>query len=294
MTANRNPLTRILMERFARVLLLAMLAAGISAAPAFAQEGEDQAYKQAYNEAVEAAKAKNYQVAYEKYTEAAELAQTAGDQDVVKMSNKVLAQLDRLYGNQALKNENAEEALQHFEKGIGHMADWAPNYYGKALALKKLDRVDESMETFAQTIEVAEKASDSQVAREAESRIREQYLFMASQSLAGSGGNATRTDAQNALAHLEQMQQYNLEPDADTYYYMAEANKVLGNYDEAVTLADQALEMHRGSRSDKAKIYFTKGEALMSKGDNTAAKDAFQNAAFGSYKASAEHYLETL
>ncbi len=58
--------------------------------------------------------------------------------------------------------------------------------------------------------------------------------------------------------------------------------------------ADQALELHRGSRSDKAKIYFVKGESLVGLGDSDGAKEAFQNAAVGTYRASAQHYLETL
>ena len=52
--------------------------------------------------------------------------------------------------------------------------------------------------------------------------------------------------------------------------------------------------MHRGTASDKAKIWFTKGEALVALGNVDAAKEAFQNAAVGAYRQSAEHYLETL
>jgi len=55
-----------------------------------------------------------------------------------------------------------------------------------------------------------------------------------------------------------------------------------------------ALEMHRGSKTDKAKIFFVKGEALMNVGDMTGAKAAFTNAAYGTYAASAKHYLDTL
>ncbi|NIP53397.1 hypothetical protein GWN42_17115, partial [candidate division KSB1 bacterium] len=82
--------------------------------------------------------------------------------------------------------------------------------------------------------------------------------------------------------------------DSDVYYYLAEIHKVKGEFQQAISMADQALEIHRGSRTDKAKIYYVKGEALMSMGDNSGAKSAFQNAAYGSYKQSAEHYIETL
>jgi hypothetical protein len=52
--------------------------------------------------------------------------------------------------------------------------------------------------------------------------------------------------------------------------------------------------MHRGSLTDKAKIYYCLGEAQMSLGNNNEAKSAFRNAAYGPYKNSAEHFIETL
>jgi len=90
------------------------------------------------------------------------------------------------------------------------------------------------------------------------------------------------------------MMGYGIEADADTYYYQAEAAKIIGDYAQAVTLADQAIEIHRGSLTDKAKLYFVKGESLMYSGDVDGAKEAFAGATYGQYKASAEHWIETL
>jgi len=274
-----------------RFILLAFLVAVIGSTSAFAQD--DQEYKIVYNAALEAAKAKNYTEAYTQFARAVDLAQKAGDTDIVKSSNKVLAQLDYRNGKKAADADNYDDALTHFNKGIAHLATYPNNYLGKGLALKKLDRTDEAMATFMETIEVSKKASDSKMARAAESAIRDHYIYMASSTLSKSGQRATPAQATEAVGYLDAMKQY-VEADSDTYFYMAVAQEAKGEFAQAIESAEKALEMHRGSRTDKAKIFFVKGEALMRSGDIAGAKTAFREAAFGTYKAPAEHYIETL
>ena len=269
------------------VLLLTAFVALFYVAPAFAQE-----YKEAYNTAREAAQARDYDTAYEGFTRAAQLAVEAGDQDVADRSKKILAQLDFRNGKTLSDAENFEAAIEHFDKGIAHYPSYINNYQGRALALRKLNLDDESIAAFLKVIEVGESNSDHNAISTAQESIRNFYHFKASASLA-QRQTPTRADAEEAMQHLAKLQEY-LEPDADTYFYLATAHSVLGDFDIAVTLADQALGIHRGSRNDKAKIFFVKGEALMYMGRTADAKEAFQNAAFGTYKASAEHYLETL
>lgn len=272
----------------ARLLLLAFLVAALGSSAAYAQD-----YKEAYNNGLEAAKAKNYDEAYAQFSKALEGAAQAGDSDVEKMAGKVLAQLDYRNGLKATKAENYEEALTHFDRGIAHYPTNAKNYLGKALALKKLDRLDEAMALFLQAKEVAEANGDRKTARAAEKAIRDHYVYLASSTLSKMGDRTSRAEGEQALAYLQEMAKY-VEPDADAYYYMAEAYKAMGEYDQAVAMADKALELHRGSRTDKAKIYFVKGEALMAMQDYEGAKAAFRKAAYGSYKAPAQHYIETL
>jgi len=279
-----KPVTRL------AVLLMALIVC--TAATAFGQD--DQEYKRVYNAAIEAAKAKNYTEAYRLYTQAATLAEQAGDQDVVTSSNRVLAQLEFALSQRSLKQENYEQALKQAEQGIARNPEYAGNYYSKGLALKNLDRIDEAMDALAKAIEVAEASSDRRIASLAENAIREQFTFLASSALTRNGENIRRSDAEEALAHLAKLEQYNIEPDADVYYYMAEAYAALGNYEQAVAMADQALEIHRGSRTDKAKIYLIKGEALMNQGDATSARAALENALFGQYRQRAQYLLDEL
>ena len=286
----QNPM-RTIATHLARALVLALLF--VAATPAFAQDGgDDQAYKVAYNEALEAAKANNLDEAYTKFGEAAELAGQAGEDAIAQRASQVRAQIDYNRGALAAKNENYDQALTYFNQGIENDPQYAKNYLGKASALRKQENINEAMAAYQQAIEVGEQ-SDPQIAQAAQNSIRGYYTHLASQALSRGGENVRSADAEEALGYLDEMEQY-VEADADTYFYRATAANALGNYEQAIQYADQAISMHNGSRSDAAKLYFAKGEALMYMGNIAEAKAAFQNATYGSYKASAEHYLETL
>ena len=269
------------------VLLVAGLI-GLGATTATAQE-----YKETYNEAREAALAKNYKVALEKYLQAADGAKAEGDGEVERGSRKVASQLAYILGRAELQKDQFDAAIRYFDQGIKQYPSNAQNYLARGSALKQAGRTDEAIEAFAQTMEVATAGSDTKTARQAEEAIRGHFVFLASTALSRNGARTSKADADEAMGYIEKMLQY-VEADADTYYYTAESQKVRGEYENSVASADQALEVHRGSRTDKAKIYFVKGESLMNLGQMEGAKEAFRNAAYGNYRASAEHYLETL
>lgn len=277
------------MSKLTTIIRMAVIAAFmIAATPSFGQT-----YKETFNTGMEAAKAKNFTVAIEKFTEAADGAKTEGDAAVERQARGLIARIEYNLGRALHQQEKFAEAKTHFTNGIEQDPTFAKNYLARAAAMKKTADWDQAVLAYQQAMQVADKNADSQTARAAETAIRDQYIYLASSALSRSGNRATRADATEALEHLDMLQMY-VEADADTYYYLAEANKVLGDYEKAIALADQGLEIHRGSRTDKAKIYFVKGEALMNSGQTAAAKEAFQNALFGSYRASAEHYIETL
>lgn len=269
------------------VLLLTFLVGGFVTSTAFAQE-----HKEAYNEAIELAKAKDYAKAYTAFTRAASLADQANDKDVADRARKVAAQIDYNTGKQLVSAEKFADGLKRFEQGIKLYPSYSNNYVGKALALKKLERNDEAIAAYQELIAFGERNNDTEAVREGQQAIRDHYVFLASSAL-GRRAEPSASDAREALTHLEKVQEI-VEADADIIFYQAAARHALGEYGLAIELADKALEMHRGSKSDAAKIHFVKGEALMYNGDTAAAKEAFRNATFGSYKSLAEHYLETL
>lgn len=268
---------------FIMVLIVSMGSTNVSA----------QEYKEAFNAGREAAQAKDYTTAIAKFAEAVEGAIAENDDSVERSARNIISKIEYSLGLKALKKNEFDAALTHFENGIASYPTNAKNYLARASTLKKMNLIDDSIAGFAQTIEIATATQDTKTARQAKDAIRGHYIFLASSALSRNGARANSGDADEALDHIQSMLQY-IDADSDALYYTAESQKIKGEFDAAIMSADAALEMHRGSRTDKAKIYFVKGEALMSSGDLGAAKSAFTNAAYGSYRASAEHFIETL
>jgi tetratricopeptide (TPR) repeat protein len=271
-----------------RQILTLLLLAIIVAVPAAAQD-----YKEAYNAGLAAATAKNYPEALRKFSEASDGAKAEGDADVEARSNKIIGQIEYSLGVKETRAESFDAALTHFENGMTRYPTYAKNFLGKALALKKLERPDDAMLAFKQAMEVGNANQDRATARKAETAISEHFVYLASSALSRNASGATAADGDAALAHLARVADY-VEPGADVMYYTAVAYQAKGQATDAIAAADKSLELHRGSRTDKAKIYFVKGEALMRAGDSAGARTAFQSAAVGSYRASAEHFIELL
>lgn len=247
-----------------------------------------QEYKETYNAARAAALAKNYDDAFAKYELAAKQAEAAGDTDIAKKSHIVSAKIAKILGTNSYKAGDFAKALAQFEAGIKHEPAYAPNVYMKGLTQKQLGDLEAGMATLAE----AAKSNDTETARAAANAIRDNYHAEASQLAAKTA--ISPDDATRIRELIAQMEAFGQAPDANSYFYLGLAAKAEGKYEEAISFADKAIEIHRGGRADKAKLWFLKGEALVAAGNNAGAKEAFSEAAFGSYKASAEHYIDTL
>ena len=274
------------MSTFKPVAALALLFCFLTS-PTQAQE-----YKEAYNAALEAAKSKDYSAARAAFTRAASLAIQEGDTEIADKSASIAAQIDYISGVDLVKKGQFDAALARFDDGIAINPGYVKNYEGRALALKKLDRIDEAIGAYEDLIAFGEEHGDSQAARKGQDGILSHFNHLASAAL-GRRAEPSPSDAREALDHLEELQS-RVEPNANAYYYLAVAHNSLGDYDQAATFADQALSIHRGSRTDAAKIHLIRGEALMYAGNIAAAKEAFEDARYGDYKSRAEHHLDSL
>jgi len=282
MTANRKHLFRTIVLAFAMTIVF------VGVTPVHAQE-----YKEIFNAGLQAAKANDLTGALDQFTKAADAAKAEGDAEVERRSHELIAKIEYSVGRSFMKTERFDEALAHFANGIAHYPTYSKNYLARASTLKTMGEVDAAIEGYVETIAHAQAESDTKTARTAEEAIRQHFVYLASSALSRNGSRVSRNDADEALQSLVTLQEY-VDADSDVFFYLATVHKVKGEFQDAVSLADQALAVHRGSRTDKAKIYYVKAEALMSIGDNSGAKSAFQNAAYGPYKTSAEHFLETL
>jgi tetratricopeptide (TPR) repeat protein len=276
--------------------LFCALLLALGPAPTLAQDNGGSSKKQKLNQLKKeyatfqkAGKQENYQTAYSSLAEAVRLAEELEQSGALSKLRGFQQNLPTKWGNEAIENKNYEMALTHFEKG----AEWSPDdayvHYGKGLALVNLDSTQTGLETLQKAVEVGNRTGNTRVVGLAEQRIRDEFLAKASKAL--NSRNPTNAQADSALSALDQMQQY-VDPNAQSLFYRARAQYEKGSYEQAVSSAQQGLEMHQGSRSDAAKYYFIVAESQLKLGNKSTACQTFQNATYGDYKARAEHYLK--
>jgi tetratricopeptide (TPR) repeat protein len=290
----QNSLTRWVLSAFSVLLLVSL-----GSAPVLAQSGgsaESSAktkklnqLKKSFSRGLKAAKSGNHSQAYNQLEQALQLAR---DTEQGGAENQIMGYLQKLpknWGNKAIENKDYEQALTHFDKGVTHAEDDAYMHYGKGLALINLDNTEAGLETLKQAIEVGNRTGNTRVTGLATDRIRDEFLARASKALNVENPSAAQAD--RALTAIEDMEQY-VEPNAKALFYRARALFEKRQYSDAISVAEQALDRHQGSRSDAAKYHFIVAESQMKLGNKNTACQTFQRATFGDYKARAEHYLK--
>ena len=259
-----------------------------------AQETDDpqaqfEELQETFERGAQAAQAENKDLAYDLLTEAHEMAIELEQEGAREQIEDILQRVPRQWGNEALQAENYEEAIEHFEKGIEVAPENAYMPYGKGLALFNLDRDEEAVDAMIESLETAREVGDGSQLSTTEERLHDHYISRASNLL--SAENPTTDDANQALSYLDDLEEH-LNPSPDAFFFRATAYFALGDYQDAITSADQGLELFDGSASDEAQFHFVKGESQFELGNLSDACATFENATFGDYQARAEHYLE--
>jgi tetratricopeptide (TPR) repeat protein len=297
MTATAQPSTLTHLIRWSCASLVLTLLVGVGAGPVLAQNGGGssaskeklQQLKKSFRSGLKAAKANNASQAYTQLERALQLAQETEQSGAANQITGFLQKLPKNWGNTAIENESWGEALSHFEKGIEHAENDAYMYYGKGLALVNMDSTEAGLKTMQRAIEVGNETGNTRVTGLASERIRDEFLARASKAL--NAQNPTSSQIQTALDALDEMRQY-VDPNAQSLFYRARALFEQGQYQQAMSTAQEGLDMHQGSRSDAAKYHFIIAESQMNLGNKQSACQTFQQAAYGDYQARAQHYLK--
>lgn len=296
MTVNVQTFMRHVANRWVLVAFAGLLCLSLAPAPTLAQNGGEERQqqmeqlKQSFNAGRQAAQADNPDEAYPQLEEALALAEELEQEGAAaQIRQEFLIPIAKNWGNNALENENYEDALFHFEKGIEHTDTDAYMHYGRGLALINLGEADEAFDALQQAIEIGNETGDTRTAGLATERIRDEFLAMASEAL--NAQNPTVAQANAAIEALDEMREY-VEPNDRSLFYRSRALYERGDYEPAIETAQSGLEVHQGSRSDAAGFYFVIGESHMELGNTAQACQAFQQATYGDYQARAEHYLE--
>lgn len=278
-------------------LVLALVVAGFGASQVYAQDdvaAKTEQLREAWEAAVEAYQARQFGTAYTQFERAARLGSELEDPKAKETGQRARQYLPRVAyaeGLTSLQGGNHEAAIRAFDKGLARDSSYVNNFLGKGQALQRLDRGEEALSMYVRALNNAQAGNDSDGSRRASEAIRGYFQPQASELIASETAGATQ--ARRAIALIEEMQQY-VDADANSYFYLASAHNILGEHERAIELLDQGLAIHNGSRTDRARFYFEKGEALRYLGNIAEAKEAYSNAAFGPYKQPAEHFIETL
>ena len=214
---------------------------------------------------------------------AIEYAEEYDDEDILRRARGNLPALHLNLGNQFYREEMNDEALEQYEKALELNPSYVSAYYQKGLVYRRINDLEQALEHFDTSIELAREAGDEDNIARSERAARDHLVYLASEQIEEENFN-------RALDLLNRASGYG--ESARLHYRFAETYNHLERHEDALTSAERALELEDGGREDHARIYFELG--LAHKGlDNTAdACSAFENALVGEYRSPAEHELE--
>ena len=231
--------------------------------------------------AVGATGSPDYEGALSTFEETKTIADAAGDKGTAAKAENYVYRLCYNVGVGYMKKDDLETALELFEKGISISPTYYKNYKGRATVYK--DKGDEAvaMEAFIKTAEVASEAGE---------------LEERSKALAQAEGFVAKSvQAENFKKVIENGNVYlQFSETANVHYYLSHAYNELGDHQSALTHAEKALELDKGSRASKAKIHFERGEAYKNIGQYQNAVQAYSEAAYGEFKQRSEHEMEMI
>jgi tetratricopeptide (TPR) repeat protein len=203
-------------------------------------------------------------------------------------------------GFELLGQGDYEAALAKFEEGLALDPSNNRNAFGRAMALAQLDRQDEAFEAFDQAIALSEAADDAETlgaARRAHGLLsysRAMPLLEASPLPQEAASEALPLLAvvEGALPLLQEAGDETVNANA-LPYQLARVHNVLGNYEDAVRYAEQAVQLNEGA-ADMSAFYIELGLAHRGAGNIEGARAAFEQARTGAWGSWAEHYLREL
>lgn len=228
--------------------------------------------------------AENFVQAADAFGVAAEQATKYGNTRIAQQSRGVIPQLHLMEGNKQFRNENFAAAMASYDKAIAARPNYAAAYYQKGLIYRQQENMDEALNFFDRAIQIGGASNEGEIVSNATNAARNFLLL--------TGVNRMEARQFNqATELLRQALQYD-EENADVHYRLAEVFNKRAMSTEAITHANRALELERGSRTDKAKIYFELALAQSNAGDYAGACANYALAAIGSFRAAAEHAME--
>lgn len=220
------------------------------------------------------------------FQEAGEVAEQYGNTQIADKVPNIITQLNYTKSLLQYQQQNFQEALATLDQVIENNPNYAQAYYQKGIVTKKMESgsLDEALGFFDKAIELGKENGNNQIVERASSAAASELVYRGSQAIQNKRYG-------EAISLLNRALEYD-SSSSDAYYRLAEAYNGQQDWQQAVEAASQALELSNGGRTDKAKSYFALGTAYQGLGQKSDACDAFTNAAYGTFKSSAEHKME--
>ncbi|HKJ33462.1 MAG TPA: tetratricopeptide repeat protein [Balneolales bacterium] len=243
-----------------------------------------------YRLAAQYYKQKNIAASVKQFEKTYQIAKKYGNNNIAKRSKENVPKLYYFQGNSAYQQGNYQAALKAYDNAIQKDPQYAKAYYQKGLTYMKMDKSSDAthlqvaLKMWDQAISIGKKADDGVTVRHAKQA--------ASGFLVYKGANASQhKHYSEGIKLLKKSLNYN-NTNPNAYYRLAQAYNNIEKYHEAIQNAKTALKYEKGGKTDKAKIWFELGSAYQKLNDKDQACKAFQNSAYGSFKASADHAMK--
>ena len=240
----------------------------------------------AYKEYQKSQNLEKLNTAIQAFQETQEVGKDYGQQQIAEKAASIVPQLYYSKAIYEYKTKNYSEALATLDKALEKNPDYSKAYYQKGLVLKNMsdDSLMAALQEFDRAIQSAEKNNNPQMVSQATEAAKSNLVYRGATAIEDK-------NFQQAVDLLQRALKYDPQSE-DAHFRLAEAYNKLEQWDKALEHANTGLQYEKGGRTEKAKIYFEKAVALKNMGNKDQACEAFGNAAYGSFKAPAEHEMK--
>lgn len=229
-------------------------------------------------------RARNFEQAVEDFDKAYALANEMGNTRIAQQVSANIPVILLQWGNTEFNANNNSRAEEIYRKALERNANYAQPYHQLGLIERRRNNLEGALTNFDRAIELATAQGRTDVAETSRNSARDYLTFAGATQI--EEGNFRR-----AVELLNRSLSYD-NNHAETLYRLSEAHNQLGNWAQAVTNATRALENEQGGQVARARIFFELGYAQMNQGNDSQACTAFRSAAFGNFRAAAEHHME--
>ena len=214
---------------------------------------------------------------------ARKVAQENNDETSINYATGTLASVLYVESTKSIKAGEYQKAIDMASESFSYKEKSVDPLIVIARAQDSLKKYDEMLDTYEKGIAIAKATNNLQ--RLTDMRIlATNYLKKESQNMQDSKKIDDAIVLLNRAAKID-------ERDAEVYSALAICFKAKNENDSIIHNANLAID-NAPLTMDKTQLYFIKAQALQAKGDKDGACEAYQAAAVGPFKESAEHQMK--